>query len=91
MLTVAIQLAARAFGHGENGIGWLLMLPWFAIYTPAVMLALAVGVDCRVGDVYGIHAGLFLWMIFVNGVTGAVLGLIVRRIYGFFKRVGLDR
>jgi hypothetical protein len=83
LLTIVIQIAARAFGQGESG--WFLMLPWLVVHVPAVMLALVFGVDCRVGDIQGVHAGLFAWMLLVNALIGAVLGLIFGALYRVFK------
>src|SRR4051794_24039629 len=87
VFTIVVQSLARFFGHGESAVGWFLMLPWFAIYSPAVSLARVLGIDCRVGDVYEIHTGLFTWMLFVNAIIGAVVALVMRSVYIVFTRV----
>jgi hypothetical protein len=86
LFTIAVQAGARVCGHGENGIGWFLMAPWFAIFAPGFFVAKMMGWHWRVGDVYEVTMPIFIFMLFVNALIGAFLGWAFKSIYCVFKR-----
>ena len=85
MITIAVFFVGQAFGHGESGIGWLLMAPYFAVVAPTALLYRAFGWEWGVGDIYGLNK-VIIQMLFVNGLIGSLVGWGVRKVYRAFKR-----
>jgi hypothetical protein len=82
LFAIVVHLTVANLPDGESAIAWMLALPWFAIWSPAVLLARAVGFNANVGEP---DLPIFVLMLLVNGLLGALIGWIIRRVYRVFK------
>jgi hypothetical protein len=84
-ITLAVFFVGQAFGHGESGIGYLLLAPYFAVVAPTALLYRALGWEWHVGDVYRLDK-VIIQMLFLNALIGALVACGVRKVYCVFKR-----
>ena len=81
VLSVAVQVGMQAFvfGHGENTIGWLLLLPYSVMSMPGFWVAKMIGWYPPTGLEPAIMPIVIL-TIFTNALIGAFLGWAFKKI-----------